>query len=102
MNLQIGVYLIKTEDKYKFGLYKEVPKGKIFGKQGDGTTLKLIGYYGTLAGALNKLINNEFLESDDLRDVKSILERFNTLETLLNDVFNIKPNNTFELKHKKV
>ena len=90
MKLVIGDYTIKTEDKYNFGLYKTVQKGTAFGKGGDGTTEKLVGYYGTLSGAINKLLNNELLEADDSLDLEKLMELITTVETRVNKAYNIR------------
>jgi len=94
MTVQIQNYTIKTEDKYNFGLYKSVPKGTFQGQGGKGNKDKVIGYYGSLSGALLKLVNNELLESNSTRDAKTLLEAISSLETLINNAFNIKPKET--------
>ena len=90
--LKLDNYTIKKEDKYNFGLYKTTEKGSFAGKKAEGVTDKLIGYYGTLSGAIMKLCNNELLDGkDSLRDAKSILDAISTLKTKVNSICNIKP-----------
>ena len=95
MNLKFGLYTIRKEDKYNFGLYKTQPKGRAFGKGGEGTTEKLIGYYGKLSGAVNKLINNDLLESDNLGDAQAVIEAISRIETLVESKFDIEPQDLF-------
>ena len=88
MNVQIGNYTVKTMDEFNFGLYKTRAKGSFRGKQGEGEVEVHIGYYGRLSGALNKMLNDSLLSSEDITTVKDILNALTTIETQLNQAFN--------------
>lgn len=91
MQIKILDYTIKTEDKFNFGLYKTVAKGSFGGKSANGNKDKFIGFYAILSGALNKIVNNELLESKDIVDAKTLIEAISTLKTHIDSAFNIKP-----------
>ena len=91
MIVKIGDYTIQTEDKYNFGLYKTVAKGSFAGKTTQGKKEKSIGFYGNLSFALNKIVNNELLESKDIVDAKTLIEAISTLKTHIDSAFNMKP-----------
>jgi len=88
MEVQIGNYTIRTMDEYNFGLYKTRAKGSFRGKQGEGEVEVHIGYYGKLSGALNKMVNDSLLSSDDISTAEDILNALTAIETQLNQAFN--------------
>lgn len=92
MKIEIGKYTIMSLDEYNFGLYETKAKGSFRGETREGTSEKLIGYYGNLGGALNKIVNETLLSSDEHFTAQSIKEAFTTVETNLNDAYGkVKP-----------
>ena len=93
MRLEIGKYTVTTFDEYNFGLYETKKKGTFRGKEGVGNKEVLLGYYGSISGAMIKIVNETLLSSDEHFTAQSIKELISTVETNLNDAYsNIKPN----------
>ena len=94
MMLVLDKYKIEKYDDMQFTLSVER-----MGKDKDGNDKlqdKLIGYYGYLDMALNKIINLEALEacegSDVQIDAKNLLDGFKTLgDSLNNELLNKRP-----------
>ena len=92
MKLEIGKYTVTTLDEYNFGLYETKKKGTFRGVESEGNKEHLIGYYGSLNGAMNKIVNETLLSSDEHFTAQSIKEAFTTVETNLNNAYSkIKP-----------
>lgn len=92
MKIEIGKYTITTEDSYNFGLYETKTKGSFRGKQAEGTTEKLIGYYGRLSDAMSKIVNETVLTSDEHFTAESLKVLILTVESNLNDAYDkVKP-----------
>ncbi len=92
MKLEIGKYTIVTEDKYNYGLYETKTKGSFAGKQAEGNSEKLIGYYGRLSDVMSKIVNETVLSSDEYFTAESLKELILTVEANLNHAYGkIKP-----------
>ena len=63
MSISIGKYTIVKDDEFNLKLTVNKPKGSFRGKQSEGTTDKLIGYFGYLDQALSKIVNLELIEA---------------------------------------
>lgn len=86
MELKFDRFTIKGDGEYNFVLYETVQKGTFRGEAGEGTIDKLIGYYGSLGGALIKAVNQTFLTSPEHFTAETLLEAISTLETKLESV----------------
>ena len=90
--IKLGKYTITKEDNLNFGLYETTNKGKFRGKQAEGTTEKLQGYYGYLNMAMSKIMHLELINtSHEYLDAKAILEAISTVESNLNDAYRHRP-----------
>ena len=87
LELNFGNYTIKREDKHNVTLTVTKPKGSFAGVKAEGTTVEILGYYGTLHGALKSLLNRYVLDVGDLRDVQSILNAISTVESQLKSMY---------------
>ncbi len=87
LNLTIGNYTIKREDKFNITLSITRPKQQTHLHQGvGGYTTEVIGYYSTLESALKSLLNRFILDEGDVRDAKSILEAISQAKALIESV----------------
>ena len=92
MKIEIGNYTISTKDEYNFVLEltrpkRDSPKGK-----GVGDMTVVIGYYGTLACAFNKLVNDSILNDEDGYTAKELLQGLNDVKQKIDDAYRkIKP-----------
>ena len=79
-------YKMEVQDEYNIKLTIDVPKGKKPGgkepKEGE-TSEKVIGYFGTLAGALQKIVNLELNSSTNTTSPEKILNALTALETAI-------------------
>ena len=80
-------FTITALDEYNFALYEEKEKGKFRGKETKGVKQQLIGYYGTLGGALNALLKQHFISRIDKDTAESLLSGLTALETKINEQF---------------
>ena len=81
--MTIDKYKIVVLDELNLKLTVEMPKRTSFGKdyvEGE-TTEKFLGYFGTLSGALIRLVNNELKSQTDESTVQELIESLNTLES---------------------
>ena len=86
MEIKFGKYTVSKEDAFNYKLTKTVDKGTAFGKVGVGTTEKRLGYYGNISDALRKLLNNEILEDENIKDIETILTKIKDVEELIVEV----------------
>ena len=95
MSIKIGKYTIKKADDLQFSLHETKAKGSFRGKQAEGNKDELIGYYGYLSIALNKIVNLTALETvgdDNISlQAKELLEAISTLETHINNAYKFRP-----------
>jgi len=84
MNI-LDKYKLVVQDEYNIKLSEEVLKKEAFGKvPKDGeTSEKIIGYYGTLAGALKKVLHLELNHKTDTNTLEEVLKQISALETLI-------------------
>ena len=89
---KLGKYTLTKEDEMNFGLYETKQKGSLRGEKQEGTTDKLIGYYGYIDTAMSKIVNLEVLNaSDEYLDAEAILIGFRTMKDNLEDAYHIRP-----------
>ena len=91
--ISLDNFEIVVADEYNFALYQIRDKRDFKSKKiTDGKTKVLLGYYGNLSSALNKIVNLALLSQDEqipIQELKNAIER---LETHLKERFgSIKP-----------
>ena len=90
--ISLDNFEIVVADEYNFALYQFREKQEFRGQKPDGRKKVLLGYYGNLSSALNKIVNLALLSQDEqipIQELKNAIER---LETHLKERFeNIKP-----------
>jgi len=90
-SLFIERFSITALDEYNFGLYETRDKKEFQGERRDGETRKLHGYYSTLSGAINKIVNLALLSKDEQYTVLSLKNDLDALYQSVNDRFhNVK------------
>lgn len=84
MNI-LDKYELTVQDEYNIKLSEIVPKKEAFGKvPKDGeTSERNIGYYGTLAGAIKKIVHLELNSKTDTNILEDILKDISVLETCI-------------------
>jgi len=83
--MNIDKYKMTIQDEYNIKLSIDIPKKEAFGKKPkDGeTSEKIIGYFGTLAGAIKKMVHLEIDSKVDTFTAEEIISSIVTLETLI-------------------
>jgi len=81
MNI-LDKYIATVQDEYNIKLSEVVLKKEAFGKvPKDGeTSEKIIGYYGTLSGVLQKILHLELNSKTDTNTLEDILKQISSLE----------------------
>lgn len=81
MNLNIGNYTIRKEDKWNVTLSVTRPKQPSpLHPEVTGDKVEVVGYYADLKSALKSLLNRTLLDDFDIRDAKELLEAIQLAE----------------------
>ena len=94
--MNIDKYNLVIQDEYNIKLSEVVLKKEAFGKvpkEGD-TSEKIIGYFGSLAGAIKKIVHLELNSKTDTFTLETILEAISELEQRID----LKYDTDFKLK----
>ena len=86
--MKLDKYKLVVQDEYNIKLSEEVLKKEAFGKipkEGE-TSEKIIGYYGSLSGALRKIVNLELNSKTDTNTLENVLEQISALETSIESI----------------
>ena len=90
--ISLDDFEIVVADEYNFALYQIRDKQEFRGKKSAGKTKVLLGYYGNLSSALDKIVNLALLSQDKQLSTQELKEAITRLETHLKERFgNIKP-----------
>ena len=94
MKVSIDKFTIETLDDYNFSLFETRPKKPMRGSEEDTsglTTMKHIGYFGSLSFALKKILSETLKASDELT-TQQLFDKLTTIETAIDIKYgHIKP-----------
>lgn len=75
-----GKYRISRMDEHNYVIEERRVAKNPDGSEAKEATYKVFGYYGSLQGCLNGLVNNEFILPGERHTIDSLLQRIKDLE----------------------